>query len=185
MDYTSKDLREAAFRIMETAGNPAKRFNKGQQWLVEMADGTTANLKTAGKGGLMIKTLSTDNDAEIIGSNAGVSHVLASVRLPGDETVTAYLIPRDVFYAAYRRNNCEWSEQKPGRVSTTWVLRFNETKNSYYGDNMAEEWEQYRIGSTSLAEIDNTPKAVLERARGEIADAYGVETEQVKISVDL
>ena len=72
-----------------------------------------------------------------------------------------------------------------GRASSTWVLRFNETKGDYYGDNMAEEWKQYRIGSTSFAEIDNTPKAVLERARGEIADAYGVEAEQVKISVDL
>ena len=107
------------------------------------------------------------------------------MRLPGDETVTAYLIPLDVVETAYRRNYREWREQAPGRASTTWVLRFNGTKVDYYGDNMAKEWKQYRIGSASLAKIDNTPKAVLERARGEIADAYGVETEQVKISVDL
>ncbi len=185
MDYKSKDIREAAFRIMEIAGNPAKRFNKGQQILIEMADGTKANLKTAGKGGLMVKARSTNNDAEIIGFNAGVSHILAAVCLPGEDYVTAYLIPQDVVEEAYRRNNREWSERKPGRASDTWVLRFNETKGNYYGDNMAEEWKQYRIGSTSLEEIDNTPKAVLERARGEIADAYGVEAEQVKISVDL
>jgi hypothetical protein len=185
MDFTSSDLREAALRIMDTAGNPATRFNKGQQFLIKMTDGTTANLKTAAKGGLMVKTRSTDNHAEIIGFNAGVSHILAAVLLPGEDIVTAYLIPLEVVEEAYRRNNREWSAQAPDRASTTWVLKFNETKNNYYGVNMAEEWDQYRIGSTSLAEIDHTPKAVLERARGQIAHAYGVETDQVKISVDL
>ena len=185
MTYSSEDLREAAFRIMEAAGNPARRSNKGQQILVEMADGTTANLKTAAKGGLMVKTTSTANDADIVGFGADVSHILASVLLPGEDTVTAYLIPIGVVEAAYRRNNKEWSEQMQGRASDTWVLKFNKAKGDYFGNNMSEVWKQYRVGSISLAAIDNTPKAVLERARGEIANAYGVESTQVKISVDL
>ena len=185
MDYSRENLIEAAFKIMEAAGNPAKRTNKGQQWLVEFADGKTANLKTAGKGGLMVKTLSPDTDAEIVGFDAGVSHILASVCLPGEETITAYLIPLDVVEAAYRRNNLEWRQKTKRGKSMTWVLKFNETKNDYYGDNMAEEWKKYRIGDTSLTVADNSPKSVLERARGEIAMAYGVETKQVKISVDL
>ena len=183
--YSREQLIEAAFQIMEAAGNPVKRINKGQQWLIRMADGKTANLKTAGKGGLMVKTLSPENDAEIVGFDADVSHILASVCLPGDEIITAYLIPLDVVEAAYRRNNLERSQKTKRAKTTTWVLKFNETKAIHYGDNMAQEWEQYRVGETSLAVEDNSPKAVLERARGEIAEAYGVEATQVKISVDL
>lgn len=185
MEYTSENIREAAFRIMKAVGNRAKRISTGQQWLVKMEDGTTANLKTARKGGLMVKTRSSDNDAEIIGFDADVSHILAAVCLPNEDEVTAYLIPMDVVEAAYRRNNHEWREITKRGASTTWVLKFNATKNTYYGDNMAEEWKQYRIGSTLLSEIDNTPKAVLERARSEIAEAYGVEANQVRIAVDL
>jgi hypothetical protein len=184
MDYTSQDIRDAAFRIMEAVGNPAKRTSTGQQWLVEMKDGITASLKTAGKGGLMVKTRSKSNDAEIIGFDAGVSHILAAVCLPGENVVTAYLIPQAIVEAAYRQNNREWSEQTGG-ASDTWVLKFGNTRATYFGGNMAEVWGQYRIGSTSLDDIDKTPKAVLERARSEIANAYGVETEQVRISVDL
>jgi hypothetical protein len=185
MEHTSENLREAAFRIMAEAGNPAKRTNTGQQILVAMADGTTANLKTAAKGGLMVKTMTPANDAEIVGFNANVSHILAAVCLPGEDTVTAYLVPLDVVEAAYRRNNREWTEQSPGRSSTTWVLKFNKAKGDYFGNNMAAEWDEYRVGTTSLAKADNAPKTVLERARSEIAEAYGVETGQVRISVDL
>lgn len=132
----------------------------------------------------MVKTRSTANDAEIVGFNSGVSHILAAVRLPGEDIVTAYLIPQDVVEAAYRRNNLEWTEATGG-ASDTWVLKFCKTRASYYGGNMAEEWAQYVVGSMSLVEIDNSPKAVLDRARCDIAAAYGVETEQVRISVDL
>jgi hypothetical protein len=184
MNYTSHDIRDAAFRIMETVGNPAKRTSTGQQWLVEMKNGATASLKTAGKGGMMVKTRSKSNDAEIIGFDAGVSHILAAVCLPGENMVTAYMIPLEVVEAAFRRNNREWSEQTGG-ASDTWVLKFGNTRTTYFGGNMAGVWKQYRIGSTSLAETENTPKAVLERARNDIANAYGVETEQVRISVDL
>jgi hypothetical protein len=187
LTYKSEDIREAAFKIMEAVGNPAKRYSRGQQWLVRLADGTKANLKTAGKGGLMVKTRSTTNDAEIVGFNADVSHILAAVRLRDEDIVTAYLIPMDVVERAYRRNNYEWCAQKPGRATDTWVLRFYDRKRKIYGDNMAFEWAEYRIGSVSLTE-DNEPtgpKSVLEHARNDIAVAYGVEPEQVKISVDL
>ena len=188
MPYRSQYFRDAAFKIMKAVGNPATRTNTGQQWLVRLADGTTANLKTAGKGGMMVKTKSLANDAEIVGFKADVSHILAAVRLPGEDSITAYLIPIDVVERAYRRNYFEWCAQKPGRATDTWVLRFHDSKGDIYGDNMAEEWAEYRIGSISMKEDEQTNsglKAVLERARNEIAAAYGVETKQVRISVDL
>ncbi len=187
MTYRSEDIRDAAFKIMEASGNPAIRYSKGQQWLVRLADGTKANLKTAGKGGLMVKTRSTANDAEIVGFNADVSHILAAVRLRDEDVVNAYLIPMDVVERAYRRNNYEWCAQKPGRATDTWVLGFYDRKRKIYGDNMAKEWAEYHIGSTSLTEEKKVagPKAVLEQAREDIAAAYGVEPVQVRISVDL
>lgn len=192
MKYDNKRLIAAAYQIMEAAGNPAERMNTGIQHLVRMRDGTTANLKTAGKGGLMVKTRSADNDSDIIGFDAGVTHILAAVCLPNQATVTAYLIPIEVVEAAYRRNNKEWSEETGGS-STTWVLKFRNTRFSYYGGNMAKEWADYAIGSIDLEddganhqqESDMSPKAVLERARSEIAEAYGVNSDQVRISVDL
>ena len=186
MTYSSDELRQAAFQIMESAGNPAIRTNTGQQWLVELADGKSAILKTASKGGLMVRTTSEDNDSDIVGFNATeVTHILAIVCLPGGNTVTAYVIPIEVVEAAYRRNNKEWMEQKAGRASMTWVLHFDRKHPSFYGDNMAEEWAKYSVGTLSMDANANSPKAVLQRARKDIAKAYGVTSDQVKISVDL
>ena len=56
---------------------------------------------------------------------------------------------------------------------------------SFYGGNMAEEWAEYVVGTLSIDANANSPKTVLNRAGMDIAKAYGVTAEQVKISVDL
>ena len=50
---------------------------------------------------------------------------------------------------------------------------------------MAEEWSEYVVGTYSIDEKINSPKMVLDRARMDIAKAYGMTAEQVRISVDL
>lgn len=197
MSVPAKELRKIALEMMVEIGNPAHRTNKGQQWLVKIADGKTALLKTAGKGGLLVTTRSSDNDAEIIGFDVKVSHVMAIVcNLDQPNDVSLYLIPKNTVEEAYRQNYKEWQEHKSGRASTTWVLKFNKTHASYYGHNMAEEWEKYLVCEKPLHTVTNalshppaskiqTASAVLDRAKKDIADAYGVPPHKVRISVDF
>lgn len=197
MKYDASQIRDAVFQIFDRAGTPLTRISKGQQWVVQTRDGTKAILKTAAKGGLMVKAENSDNDARIIGFDADATHILAGVLLPGETKVTAYLIPKDEVEAAYRRNNREWLQAEGVRMlkhkpTTTWVLRFQPNKNaSYFGYNMATVWAQYAVGSIDLNKVAavaptaSAPKDVLERCRQEIATAYSVEPEQVRISVDL
>jgi hypothetical protein len=181
----AEQMRDAAFKIFQQVGNPLIRTSKGQQWIVQTKDGIRAILKTAAKGGLMVKTAAPDTAAPIIGFDADVTHILAAVF--DGQTVTAYLVPIDVAEAAYRRNNREWLDIDPShKQSTTWVLRFPENPNAkYFGHNMATVWAEYAAGSIDLQAPPVEPKDVLERSRADIAAAYGVEPEQVRISVDL
>lgn len=190
MNVTSEQARAAVFEIFENQGNPLTRISKGQQWIVQAADGTRALLKTAAKGSMMVKTTSTENDAPIVGFNAEVTHVLAAVVLPDERTVTAYLVPLDVAEAAYRRNNREWMAPGTHKPTTTWVLRFKSGTKKHFGHDMATVWAEYIVGTQQLdappANVsDDSPRDVLERCRLEIATAYEVNPEQVRISVDL
>ncbi len=190
MSVTSEQARAAVFEIFENQGNPLTRVSKGQQWIVQAADGTRALLKTAAKGSMIVKTMSTANDAPIIGFDADVTHVLAAVALPDERTVTAYLVPLDVAEAAYRRNNREWMAPGDHKPTTTWVLRFNSRTDKHFGHAMDIEWAEYVVGTHRLDAVssdvsDASPRDVLEQCRSEIARAYEVEPEQVRISVDL
>ena len=187
MTTSKEQVRNKILETMAKSGNPAKRTNKGIQWIVEMQDGKRAILKTAAKGNLLVKTRSKSNDSEIIGFDADVSHILADVCLPEGKEILVYLIPKDVVEQAYRRNNREWAEEKPGRASETWVLHFGKNPNAkFYGFNMAEEWKTYLVGRSPVLErVEDTPKLVLDRAKKDIAAAYGVSIRQVRISVDL
>jgi hypothetical protein len=67
------------------------------------------------------------------------------------------------------------------------VLHFGKNPNAkFYGFNMAEEWKTYLVGRSPVLErVEDTPKLVLDRAKKDIAAAYGVSIRQVRISVDL
>lgn len=189
MGITTEQARAAVFDIFEQRGTPLTRISKGQQWIVQAADGTRALLKTAAKGSMMVKAASTENDAPIIGFDADVSHVLVAAAFPDEWTVTAYLIPLEIVEAAYRRNNLEWMAAGNHKPTTTWVLRFNSGRAKHFGHDMASVWAEYVVGTIGLDPVatvlDSSPKDVLERCREEIATAYSVEPGQVRISVDL
>lgn len=177
-------VRAAAFDIFEKIGNPITRVNRGQQWIVQSANGEKAILKTAAKGGLMVKSETPDNDAKIVGFDADVSHIIAAVA--DGSTVTAYLVPIEVAEAAYRHSNEEWLQENPEHnPTTTWVLRFPPGRRPRPGHNMAEKWAEYAVGSTAVELLPDEPKDVLERCRAEIAKAFSVDPRQVRISVDL
>ena len=177
-------VRAAAFDIFVQTGNPITRTNRGQQWIVHSANGEKAILKTAAKGGLMVKAETPDNDANIIGFGADVSHIIAAVA--DGSKVTAYLIPIDVAEAAYRESNDEWIKANPEHnPTTTWVLRFPPGRKERPGHNMADKWAKYAVGSTTVELLPDEPKDVLERCRADIAKAFSVDPRQVRISVDL
>jgi len=189
MGFLTDDVRNSAIKIMADVGNPATRVGRGQRWVVKLADGKQALVKTAGKGGLMSKAASSDPDSKMSGFGDDVSHVLCAVGNPEDGTVTAYLIPIDVVEEAFRRCYREWLKTHPNSNNTTWVIHFPKRGLDYYGDGMAEEWSQYRVGTAALIEsrtvAKSEPRAILDAARADIAEAYGVEPDQVTISVNL
>jgi hypothetical protein len=189
MTYDTQTIRDAAFSIMENLDNPASRTSSGQQWLVELKDGTKANLKTAAKGTLMVKTKAPENDADIVGFNADVSHILAAVSLPGETTVTAYLIPLKVVESAFRRNNMEWCA-KGRKQGTTWALHFEHVEKDYFGWDMATVWSEYAVGSIELPAADkvfadkdlNRSLTIAEAKKG-LSLTFGVDEGAIEITI--
>jgi hypothetical protein len=119
-------------------------------------------------------------------------------RTPGP--VMAYLVPAEIVADAARSTHKEWLATKPNTKgdNRTWNLWFSNDAPSKT-NNFAEKWRQYRLSGTASARLAaaapaSTPSAssppkklgdVIASAKLEIAEAAGVSTDRVKITIDV
>lgn len=127
--YTSTERKHAILAML--AG--AIRIGNGQRWVIQLADGKRAMLKTSLNDNIMVKTdVPTPENAVLSGFTDDVDHVLAVTGAIGD--LTAYLIPVEIVEKEFRTQQRKWMDLDPqNRSNTTWSLsnlgsRFSEYK---------------------------------------------------------
>lgn len=116
--YTSTERKHAILAMLPGA----TRIGNGQRWVIELADGKKAMLKTSLNDNIMVKTdVPTPEDAVLSGFTNDVDHVLAVTGPIGD--LQAYLIPVKIVENEFRTQQRTWMDADPAnRSNTTWSL---------------------------------------------------------------
>jgi len=100
----------------------ASRIGNGQRWVVQLADGKRAMLKTSLNDNIMVKTdVPAPENAVISGFADDVDYVLAVTGPIGG--LSAYLVPLAVVEREFRTRQRNWMNEAPdSRSNTTWSL---------------------------------------------------------------
>ena len=197
-DYKTQNLRDAVFDYFASKGTPLTRIGSGQRWVVELPNGDRANLKASTTGAMMTSARGGDADAELIGMGDDISRVLCAMRLPDTRDVELYNIPKKIVVEHYRQAHAIWVKAHPKTKGNDMrVCYFRPIKENLAPAYVAEKWEKYHIATISIgdrgaASIKNAIKAagmlpadVVANAKAEVAEAYGITSDQVTITVAL
>lgn len=116
--YTSTERKHAILAML----SGADRIGNGQRWVVQLADGKRAMLKTSLNDNIMVKTdMPTPESAVLSGFTDDVDHVLAVTGPIG--ALAAYLIPMKIVENEFRTQQRRWMDKDPeNRGNTTWSL---------------------------------------------------------------
>lgn len=143
MGTEAEATRQAALSLVVDAGMKWSRVGKGQRFVVDIIKRkktVRALVKTASKGGALVRAESIANDAVISGFDRDIDYVLFAVALPDQDDVAAYLVPFDVAEEAFRASD-RHSWNKAGNYAV-WVIGFagagNRTSNGF-----AMKWSEF------------------------------------------
>lgn len=116
--YTATERKHAILAMLPNA----TRIGNGQRWVIQLADGKRAMLKTSLNDNIMVKTdVPTPETAVISGFTDDVDHVLAVTGAIG--SLSAYLIPKEIVEDEFRTQQRKWMDADPeNRSNTTWSL---------------------------------------------------------------
>jgi hypothetical protein len=191
-------LAEAGLELMKQCGKPLERVkSNGRAMIYRMSDGATVRLRTCNDHLLVVLADVDDPDTARVNVE-GTDYLLVVMperqRTPGP--VVGYLIPAEVVASAARSTHKEWLATRPNTKgdNRTWNLWFNKYGPSK-ASNFAEKWQQYRLpGSASAglpapaASSSSAPVKlgdVIAAAKLQIAEAAGVSTDSVRITIDV
>ena len=158
--------------------------------------GGQAVLKTSATAAMMTSAESGDWDAQLIGIERNIDssiEKLLAVMKTDDGVISYYLLDRMMVVNRLKDNHRIWEQRKPNRGNKSRVLYFRDYKLPTLDPYacILDEWKQFLVLSVNpgdvseVSETSNTPTEAVEAARVMVAEAYGISTDQVKISVIL
>ncbi len=171
----------------------------GNKWIVNLPDrygGGRAVLKTSALAAMMTSAESGNWDALLIGIERNLDQnidKLLAVMKTDDGVISYYLLDRIMVVKRLKDNHRKWEEGRPNRGNRQRVLYFRDyelPKPAPYAC-ILDEWKQYLVLSVKpggVSEASKKPKSqteAVEAAKVVVAEAYGVSTDQVEISVKL
>lgn len=171
----------------------------GNKWIVNLPDkygGGQAVLKTSATACMMTSAESGDWDAQLIGIERNIDpsiEKLLAVMKTDDGVISYYLLDRMMVVNRLKDNHRIWEQRKPNRGNKSRVLFFRDYKLPTLDPNtcILDEWGQFLVLSIKPGDVDEvsetlqTPTEAVEAAKVVVAEAYGVSTDQVEISVKL
>lgn len=116
--YTATERKNAILAMLPGA----TRLGNGQRWVIQLADGKRAMLKTSLNDNIMVRTdVPNPESAVISGFSDDVDHVLAVTGAIG--SLSAYLVPIGIVEDEFRTHQRKWMDEDPeNRSNTTWSL---------------------------------------------------------------
>lgn len=171
----------------------------GNKWIVTLPDkygGGRAVLKTSATASMMTSAESGDWDAQLIGIERNLDQSiekLLAVMKTDDGVISYYLLDRIMVVKRLKDNHRIWEKRKPNRGNQARILYFRDYKLPTLDPYacILDEWRQYLVLSVEpgdVVEVSKTPQTrteAVEAAKVVVAEAYGVSTDQVEISVKL
>jgi len=171
----------------------------GNKWIVNLPDkygGGRAVLKTSATASMMTSAESGDWDAQLIGIERNLDpsiDKLLAVMKTDDGVISYYLLDRIMVVKRLKDNHRIWEKRKPSRGNRSRVLYFRDYKLPTLDPYacILDEWKQNLVLSVKpgdVSEVSKTPQTPTEPAEAAkvlVAEAYGVSTDQVEISVKL
>lgn len=171
----------------------------GNKWIVNLPNkygGGRAVLKTGAMASMMTSAESGDWDAQLIGIERNLDpsiKKLLAVMKTDDGVISYYLLDRVMVVKRLKDNHRVWEQRKPNRDNLSRVLYFRDYKLPTLDPNacILDEWKQFLVLSVKpgdVGEVSETPPTrteAVEAAKVVVAEAYGVSTDQVEISVKL
>lgn len=198
MAIETEATRQAALSVIERKGMKWSRVETGNlnRFVVNVIKGDKTIrvlVKTASKGGALVKADSIANDAVISGFDGDINYVLFAVGLPDQDDVAAYLVPFDVAEEAFRSSDRRsWNKKETWAV---WVLQFagpgNRTSNGF-----VMKWREYLIGTTGShtprpphpnkesSERNASKKLTIAEAKRLLAISLGVPSSNITITIE-
>ena len=209
MKIPNQHLVKAAETVMSENGMALERLPaKGRAMLYRMQDGKSVRLRTSNDHVLVVVADSPDVDAPV---NVEGTDMLLAV-MPEIERspsrVVAFLVPSDIAARDAREGYREWLKNGPRTKGS------NNTRTIWFDEDLSQashgfmaRWKQYQLnsdvrvdGELSIPEFPKSPtpsvpnasgetrpklRDIVEDAKQKIADAAGVQPEDVHISIDM
>ena len=150
----------------------------------------------------MQRAKGSQTDAPFTGGLDQVDRILIAVRTGGDQPIRVYDVPRDVYEDQMRSSYDETIKVHRNQPSDLRVLRFDQ--KGYPSQRVASEWSEFLVQefdhlhrgnfervnrqATSTAPSEPHiygPKEAIEAAKKLVAEAWGVATDNVSITVTM
>jgi hypothetical protein len=202
MEMASEYLHDLVLEAVRSRYGGGEPYGKNNQRLVKLPDGQRALIKVGSNGQCMQRAKGSEIDAPFTGGLDQVDRILIAVRTGGDQPIRVYDVPRDVYEDQMRSSYDETIKVHRNQPSDLRVLRFDQ--KGYPSQRVASEWSEFLVQefdhlhrgnfervnrqATSTAPSEPHiygPKEAIEAAKKLVAEAWGVATDNVSITVTM